>query len=289
MDPISPELVLVDPELARLARARLADRGNSNGRVSASPFADQAPRRLIVGAGAVARSVPSTVRMPLVRLREAPVAEVASEKGPRHALWPKLLLIAAGLFGFLLGVLISLIIAGDDPGPSRQSLAPGEEQAASVIPRSSTRAGSSLRNAQRTDETRTETRQSAPPAGRGSAKRKERPRKSKAAEPASSPPTRRRRGAREATRGRVPTRLFVWLPSRGARYYHVQFLKGTRAVFEAWPTDPRVTVPLRGTFRGRSFSFAKGRYRWIVRPAFGPRSKGRYGDPIVRSIWVVRP
>jgi hypothetical protein len=88
---------------------------------------------------------------------------------------------------------------------------------------------------------------------------------------------------------RVATRLFVWLPSRGARYYHVQFLKGRRTVFEAWPTDARVTVPLRGTFRGRRFAFTDGRYRWIVRPAFGPRSSGRYGEPIVRSTWVVRP
>jgi hypothetical protein len=68
----------------------------------------------------------------------------------------------------------------------------------------------------------------------------------------------------------------------------VQFLKGKRTVFEAWPTDPRVTVPLRGTFRGRRFAFDSGRYRWTVRPAFGPRTNGRYGEPIVRSIWVVR-
>jgi hypothetical protein len=60
-------------------------------------------------------------------------------------------------------------------------------------------------------------------------------------------------------------------------------------VFEAWPTDARVTVPLRGTFRGRRFSFTSGSYRWVVRPAYGPRSSARYGEPIVRSVWTVKP
>jgi hypothetical protein len=87
----------------------------------------------------------------------------------------------------------------------------------------------------------------------------------------------------------VPTRLFLWLPRPGASYYNVQFLKGKRTVFEAWPKDARVTVPMRGTFRGRKFAFTNGRYRWIVRPAFGPRLTRRYGEPIVRSVWVVRP
>jgi hypothetical protein len=85
---------------------------------------------------------------------------------------------------------------------------------------------------------------------------------------------------------RIARRLFVWLPIRGASHYNVRFFDGSQTVFEAWPTDARVTVPIRGTFRGRPFEFTNGRYRWVVRPAFGTRSSGRYGDPIVRSVWV---
>jgi hypothetical protein len=289
MDPISPELVLVDPELAREARARLGDPGKSNGTVPLSPIPRALPRPRIVGAGAVAASVGSTARLPIVPLREAEVASVATEARPHHVVRPKLLVVAVGLVGFILGVLLPPIGTGDDPGPSQELLASREARPASVIPRSITPTASSVRSDPRKRKIQAEIAQATQSAGSAPAKPKEGPHQSKPSEPATSPSTGRRRGAHETTRGQLPTRLFVWLPSRGAHYYHVQFLKGTRTIFEAWPTDPRVTVPLRGTFRGRRFAFANGRYRWIVRPAFGPRSEARYGEPIVRSAWVVRP
>jgi hypothetical protein len=185
-------------------------------------------------------------------------------------------------------VVLPPIGSEDDRATSSKPLASGDKQPASMIPRSTTPAGAAVHRDVRKDAREPENGQADRAAGRVSVKKTERPRESKISEPASPPPIARSRVAREATRVRVPTRLFVWLPSRRASYYRVRFLKGTRTIFEAWPTDPRVSVPLRGAFRGRSFAFTNGRYRWIVRPAFGRRSEGRYREPIVRSIWLVR-
>jgi hypothetical protein len=288
MDPISPELVLVDPDLAGEARARLGDPRESNGRVSPSHISHAVPRRRIAGAGAVARPVPSTVRLPIVSRPKAPVAGVRSEALPHHVVRPKLLLVAVGLVGFILGVVLPPIGSEGDRAPSRKPLASGDKQPVSTIPPSTTPAGATVHRDVAQMHARPRTAKQLEPPAAFPVKKKERLRQSKISEPASSPPIARRRTTREPTRARVPTRLFVWLPSRRASYYHVRFLKDTRTVFEAWPTDPRVSVPLRGTFRGRSFAFTNGRYRWIVEPAFGPRSEARYGEPIVRSIWIVR-
>jgi hypothetical protein len=83
------------------------------------------------------------------------------------------------------------------------------------------------------------------------------------------------------------TRDFVWVRQPGAGHYHVQFFRGKRLVYEAWPSRPRVSVPLSGRQGGASFEFRPGAYRWVVRPGFGPRSKSRYAAPIVRSTWFV--
>jgi hypothetical protein len=228
------------------------------------------------------------MRMPLVLLREAAVAELDAEVEPRQPS-RKLLLFGAGLCVFLLGVFIPQVITGGDPGPSEQPRASDDKQPPAASPRPAAGADSSRdgirqpresgigRAAQHTDSV----------AAKGSARPPQ-----GATPPAREAPsaqTTREDGTPQATDGDVPTRLFVWLPLRGADYYNVRFLKGMRTVFEAWPTDARVTVPVRGTFRGKRFAFTKGRFRWIVRPAFGPRASARYGAPIVRSVWAVRP
>jgi hypothetical protein len=243
---ISPELVLVDPELARRARAELPDPGELAGRVVAARSNGRPPtavRRPIVGAGAVARARPTPAHLPLIRLQQAAEAEIEREAAPDHARPQSLVLAAAGIALFILGVVVPPFFAGGDPVL--------RQPPPSAQPRETTAIGR---------------------AASGSFS-------------AGAP----RRPTRDPVSSRAPTRLFAWLSDRRARYYHVRFSKGTRIVFEAWPTDARVTVPLRGRFRGRSFAFTPGRYRWAVRPAFGLRSQARYGAPIVRSVWVVGP
>lgn len=266
MEPISPELVLIDPELA--ARVRTRPPGESNGKVVP---AEPAPGRRIVGAGAVAVPTPLTGGSQLVRPEDAAAVAVTKAEAP-PAVRPKLLLAAAGLVSFSLGLLLPPIVGGDDPVPSARVGSPVEDTAAPRLPRSPAKpSASSIASTSGAATIQTVERRAEPAP----------PRQESSAQP-------RSRTARSPVQVKAPTRLFVWLPRRGAHYYGVRFLKGRRTVFEAWPTDARVTVPLQGTFRGQRFAFTNGRYRWVVRPAFGPRSRPRYGRPIVRSIWVVR-
>jgi hypothetical protein len=272
MDPISPELVLVDPELAHRARARLPDRRDRNGKVAPAVVES-------IGGAASGR--------PLVRAGlPSPVTAQRKAKPPR-AIRPRFLVVAGGLCLILLGVLIRPVDSGTGPAPSRETGVSGEEQSAPVLPHPRASVGPSHVGTPRARGNQKVGVHATRRSGRASAKsdagpdRSKAPRKGPSAQPSPA-------GARASTDNRVATRLFVWLPSRRARYYNVQFLKQGRTVFEAWPKNPRVTVPIRGTLRGRRFAFTAGRYRWIVRPAFGTRSRPRYGEPIVRSIWVVR-
>ena len=215
------------------------------------------------------------------------MAEPDTEVEPRRPS-RKLLLFGAGLCVLLLGVFIPQIVTGGDPAPSDQPRASEDEQPSAANPRPGASAGSSLGGTRQPRETGIG--RAARHTGSVASPRSARPPQGAApAREAPTPQTRRADGPPQAADGVVPTRLFVWLPLRGADYYHVRFLKGTRTVFEAWPTDPRVTVPMRGTFRGKRFAFTDGRFRWIVRPAFGPRASARYGAPIVRSVWAVKP
>ena len=108
------------------------------------------------------------------------------------------------------------------------------------------------------------------------------------AAPAAQPvaPRAKRRTLRPLARTQAKW-TFVWPPHPRADYYDVSFLQGGREIFKASPRRARVVVPAQGVSRGRAFRFSGGRYRWIVRPGFGPRLQRRYGQPIVVSTWTL--
>jgi hypothetical protein len=83
-------------------------------------------------------------------------------------------------------------------------------------------------------------------------------------------------------------RVFVWPAAKGALYYKVQFFRWGKEVFEALPSAPRLGLPVRWVYKGRRLRLVPGTYSWRVLPAFGSRVHPHYGDPIVRSIWVVK-
>ena len=99
------------------------------------------------------------------------------------------------------------------------------------------------------------------------------------------PPKKRLQPARSAP---LPTRVFVWPAVSRATFYKVEFFRRGRKIFEASPTTPRLELPLRWVYRGRAVRLTPGTYRWDVRPAFGPRSRPRYGTLITRSNWIAR-
>ena len=70
-------------------------------------------------------------------------------------------------------------------------------------------------------------------------------------------------------------RRFVWAPAPRASSYRVQFFRGSILVFEATTKKPEVTLPARWILRGVRRALTPGTYRWNVWPITpsGQRSK----------------
>jgi hypothetical protein len=81
-----------------------------------------------------------------------------------------------------------------------------------------------------------------------------------------------------------PPRL-AWLPKKGASYYNVQLIRGTR-VLTAWPTHAHLKLPRSWTYRGHHYRLQPGVYRWYVWPGLGPRARGHYGRLLGGSTFV---
>jgi hypothetical protein len=83
--------------------------------------------------------------------------------------------------------------------------------------------------------------------------------------------------------------VFVWLAKPPANVYSVRFFRGDKLVLQRESKEPRFTLPLRWRNGGKTFRLEPGTYRWDVRPATGPPSRRRWGEPIVRSKWAYVP
>jgi hypothetical protein len=102
-------------------------------------------------------------------------------------------------------------------------------------------------------------------------------------------PERRRPGTRPQT---PPTRdatamnltrrpYFAWPPRPAAVYYQVRFLRnGNNVFYQVQTRVPRLRFP-------PPIRFPRGRYRWIVRPAIRSDGAVRLGDPIVNSTFLI--
>jgi hypothetical protein len=79
-----------------------------------------------------------------------------------------------------------------------------------------------------------------------------------------------------------------WTEVRGARYYNVQLFRGDRKVLSAWPTKPRLQLDNRWRFDGHRHRLKPGRrYRWMVWPGRGGRSRNDYGRLIGSATFSV--
>ena len=88
------------------------------------------------------------------------------------------------------------------------------------------------------------------------------------------------------TAGQPP--LLQWTPVRGARYYNVQLFREGRKILSVWPTRARYQLKRRWTYGGKPRRLAPAKYRWLVWPGFGPRSKADYGRRMGPSTFEVR-
>jgi hypothetical protein len=82
--------------------------------------------------------------------------------------------------------------------------------------------------------------------------------------------------------------LLKWTPVQGARYYNVQLFRKQRKILSVWPTRTQYQLKRQWRYRGKLFRLVPGKYRWLVWPGFGPRSKADYGRRMGPSTFRVR-
>jgi hypothetical protein len=271
VEPLTPELALVDPELARLARDRLPPPGetpSSPGRAS-SPHKDVGETRAQdswEGVDDARRSETSLHASTSFAAEARSGLDSAKEKRePRAPSGPRR---RGRVFLGALGVALALIAV--------YALAPDStvrEEASNRAPKNA---------ATRVD------RQGKPP---------ESARPTARAAGASAPTVQRHSdvlGAKAQTRAKserprpFSTRVFIWPAVSDATFYKVEFFRRGLEVFKALSSRARLELPTRWVYRGHRYQLVPGTYTWRVSPAFGPRSRLRYGNPIIRSTWVVQ-
>ncbi len=70
--------------------------------------------------------------------------------------------------------------------------------------------------------------------------------------------------------------ILSWSPVRGAKYYNVQLLRGSKRIFAAWPSRAALGLPTTWKWAGHRYRLSKGRYRWYVWAGIGRRAFARY-------------
>jgi hypothetical protein len=63
----------------------------------------------------------------------------------------------------------------------------------------------------------------------------------------------------------------------------LQLYRGGEMILSTWPSAARLALHRRWVYSGRSFRLRPGTYSWYIWPAFGPRSKVRYGHLLGQS------
>jgi hypothetical protein len=284
LDPISPELALVDPDLRRRARSELQGPATSLPQftIDTSEPARSATRT----AGAAAKIVPPQAQAANYSFEQGAEDTVLTPKrsSSRRFRWRSRVVLFAlvaviGAVGFAAAVHVS------DRGADHTTVQRHAQGQGRVDTRESSPGQRQGRSRARRDKTLRASTSTSQPKQAGQKKAAS---KSGAARPRSTGRRSNSAGRAKKPVGALQTRVFVWPAVEGALYYKVQFFRGGDEVFEALPSAPRLGLPVRWVYKGRRLRLVPGTYSWRVLPAFGSRAHPRYGDPIVRSLWVVK-
>jgi hypothetical protein len=69
----------------------------------------------------------------------------------------------------------------------------------------------------------------------------------------------------------------TWKPVAGATYYNVVLWRDGKRVLDLWPSSPKALLTPKGSDRSANNRLRPGRYLWFVYPGFGPKTKRQYG------------
>ena len=261
-EPLTPELVLVDPDLARRAREQLPDREpeprRTTGESIPSPVTslldpdlarrgrEQPPDREPEPRRTTGEAIPYPVTPRLVVVQPDPSTFERRLKPPprkrrRGRILILLILAAAAVTGIVLVPSLRHIV--------------WESREVAVVP---------------------PVRKPAPP-----------PHASSSTPDKAKPKETVKPKARVAPRSAPSHRPFAWVAVPKATYYLVRFYRGSQEIFEARPSAPRLSLPPKWVFKGHRYSLTPGSYRWVVQAGFGRPTEARLGQPIVSAKLVV--
>jgi hypothetical protein len=228
----SPELALVDDELAARARDLLADPDDTLARLE---------RRIRQARAAQVErprpAPPSTSSGP----PEPPSARVPSATPSTRPRLPRALVVGVAPIAAVLAALLFVFDGGwrSDPAVTPTS-GPGRVTESGIAP--------------------TAPQDAAPQNGGSTTADDARP-------PTSAPERSRARPPRRPAATRKPdAREFAWAPVANASGYSIELFRGSTRVYAGRTTRPRMTLPATWTFEGRRHRLVSGVYRWYVWP-----------------------
>lgn len=270
-EPVTPELALVDPELARRARVSLPD---LPGRVSAVRIV---PREAREAEAETSREVTGTV--------------AGRPSAGRGALWRAAL--SLGVLSVTTASLWLIVVRPRvDADPPRTAESAASTPAGASAPGNrlapdgaSTRDRVTLPSGKSASRTIPLPTRPVPPTRTSSAPSAGLPSRPTTQQTPTAPTAELRPVPPSPTPPRPE--VFGWVPVPRATHYRVEFFRGRTKIFEALPAVPRLELPRSWRYRGRLYRFVGGGYTWVVRPGFGPRPRARYGREIVRATLKV--
>ena len=231
-DQLSPELALVDPDLAARARQRLtADWQAQRQRERVAPPAPAPTRRALR---------PERPDAPVVRPRRS---RQRRRRGAAFAMAAAALVAGGAAYLIASSSRIDKWLSRDEPvRSSGRSVDETHGRATANTTATTTTAAASAGTTTRF-------------AGKSSSPKP----------PAASPPRQRpKQGQRQG-------RAFGWPPVAHANSYLVDFYKGRTKIYAARRSKPTLTLPPQWTFRRHRYRLSPGRYRWRVRAILAGR------------------
>jgi hypothetical protein len=233
----SPELVLVDPDLAQRARARLRNPAEKEALARIASQLERAPEP----------ATPVETGVLAERRRRWPGRWAA----PVAAALAVAFLLADALVEFGKTPASADTAALEAPEPTAPEPTVAEPTATATAPAPTDRA----------------------PSAPNTREPKSQP--SRAPSPSPSAGTSNRAPTPTPARVRAEPQRFAWAPVTDASGYHVELFRQQVKVFAADTRQPAVTIPVRWRFADRKRRLAPGEYRWYVWPVVAGRRAAR--------------